>query len=162
MKVQRPDKTVAVCYHGQCVQKCTDPLIVHSLHLQATSNLWGAVPSHHHSSTFLLSNLRTANFIKKSDVFAFIFIWQYHHVSTIITSSQFHYCKKISWELFSTRFPDKRLYPCSVGAVRDIAYVTILLDKINSGFPPNFFSKTKNKHIDHEKNVKQIKETPST
>ena len=29
------------------------------------------------------------------------------------------------------------------------------MDKIESGCPPKFFSKTKNIHIDHEKNVKK-------
>ena len=38
----------------------------------------------------------------------------------------------------------------------------ILLDKIlkiKVGCPPNFFSKLKNIHIDHEANVKKIKKT---
>ena len=38
----------------------------------------------------------------------------------------------------------------------------ILLDKIESGCPPKFFSKTKNKHIDHDKNVKKIQKNPGT
>ena len=38
----------------------------------------------------------------------------------------------------------------------------ILLDKIESGCPPKFFSKTKNKHIDHDKNVKKIQKNAGT
>ena len=41
----------------------------------------------------------------------------------------------------------------------------ILLDKIlkiKVGCPPNFFSKLKNIHIDHEENVKKIKKNPGT
>ena len=33
------------------------------------------------------------------------------------------------------------------------------MDKIESGCTPKFFSKTKNIHIDHEKNVKKFKKT---
>ena len=36
------------------------------------------------------------------------------------------------------------------------------MDKIESGCPPKFFSKTKNIHIDHEKNVKKIQKNPGT
>ena len=36
----------------------------------------------------------------------------------------------------------------------------ILLDRIESGCPPKFFSKTKNMHIDHKKNVKKIQKNP--
>ena len=38
----------------------------------------------------------------------------------------------------------------------------ILLDKIESGCPPIFFSKTKNICIEHEKNVKKIQKNPGT
>ena len=36
------------------------------------------------------------------------------------------------------------------------------MDKIESGCPPKFFSKKKNIHIDHEKNVKKIQKKTGT